>query len=318
MPANHAVLVDHAVPGALTIHEVALPTPLPSEALVRVAAISLNRGETRRAMEAADGWCPGWDLAGVVVQAAADGSGPPTGARVVGFLRSGAWAESVVVPTNALAALPDAVTFAQAATLPVAGLTALYALAKRGLLLHRRVCITGATGGVGDFAIQLAHLAGAKVIAQVRRPERVAMVKQIGADDVVIGETTPAFTQHAPYDLVLESVGGQCLAAALSTLAKDGVCVSLGGSASHEVTCDIRQFRQTSRTTLYGFILFEELAQEPAAVGLAHLAGLIAAGQLKPTISVEAPWTQIGQVAHQLLDRQFVGKAVLHVADGHR
>lgn len=57
---------------------------------------------------------------------------------------------------------------------------------------------------------------------------------------------------------------------------------------------------------------------EPAAVGLAHLAGLIAAGQLKPTISVEAPWTQIGQVARQLLDRQFVGKAVLHVADGYR
>ena len=240
------------------------------------------------------------------------------GARVVGFLRSGAWAASVVVPTHALAVVPDVVTFAQAATLPVAGLTALHALAKRGLLLHRRVCITGATGGVGDFAIQLARLAGAEVIAQVRRPDQGATVKQIGADAVVIGEETAAFAQHAPYDLVLESVGGQCLAAALATLAKDGVCVSLGGSASHEVTCDIRQFRQTGRTTLYGFILFEELALEPAAVGLAHLAGLIAAGQLKPTISVEAPWTQIGQVARQLLERTFVGKAVLHVADEPR
>src|SRR5262245_37760071 len=187
MAANHAVVVDHAVSGRLTLREVAPPTPLPSEALVRVAAISLNRGETRRAMEAADGWCPGWDLAGVVAQAAADGSGPRAGARVVGFLRSGAWAESVVVPTNALAELPDAVTFAQAATLPVAGLTALYALTKRGLLLHRRVCITVATGGVGDFAIQLAHLVGAQVIAQVRRPEQVALVKQIGAEDGVMG-----------------------------------------------------------------------------------------------------------------------------------
>jgi len=106
MVANHAVVVDHAAPGRLALREVASPTPLPSEALVQVAAISLNRGETRRAMEAADGWCPGWDLAGVVVHAAADGSGPRAGARVVGFLRSGAWAESVVVPTNALAELP--------------------------------------------------------------------------------------------------------------------------------------------------------------------------------------------------------------------
>src|SRR5262249_46092161 len=194
--------------------------------------------------------------------------------------------------------------------------TALYALTKRGLLLHRRVCITGATGGGGGFAIQLAHLAGAPGLAQVRRPEQGGAGKHIGADDIVLGEDTAALAEDAPYDLVLESVGGTCLAAALATLAKDGVCVSLGGSASHEVTCDIRQFRQTGRTTLYGFILFEELALEPAAVGLVHLAGLIAAGKLTPTISVEAPWTEIGPVARQLLDRSFVGKAVLHVADG--
>ena len=234
------------------------------------------------------GISPGWSRRPLpMVQAHARGA-------VVGFLRSGAWAESVVVPTNALAALPDAVTFAQAATLPVAGLTALYALTKRGLLLHRRVCITGATGGVGDFAIQLAHLAGAQVIAQVRRPDQVAVVKQIGADDVVIGEDPAAFTQHAPYDLVLESVGGSAWRRHWPPWLKMG-CVSLGNSASHEVTCDIRQFRQTGRTTLYGFILFEELALEPAAVGLAHLAGLIAAGKLKPTISVEAPGRRLAR-----------------------
>jgi len=316
MATNHAVVVDPAVPGALAVREVGLPTPSPSEALVNVAAFSLNRGETRRAVKAADGWRPGWDLAGVVVQAAADGSGPQTGARVVGLLRTGAWAESVVVPTNSLAELPDAVTISQAATLPVAGLTALYSLAKGGLLLHRRVCITGATGGVGDFAIRLARLAGAEVIAQVRRPDQVAVVTQIGADAVVIGEETTAFARYAPYDLVLESVGGQCLAAVLATLTKDGVCVSLGGSASHQATCDFRRFRQTGRATLYGFMLFEELAIKPASIGLAHLAGLIAEGKLEPTISVEAPWTQIGHVARQLLDREFVGKAVLHLGAG--
>ena len=132
MATNQAVVVDQKVPGKLIIRDIAMPQPLPSEALVRVSAISLNRGETRRSIQAEDGWRPGWDLAGVVEQAAADGSGPHTGGRVVGFLPDGAWAQYVAVPSHALASLPDAVTFAQAATLPVAGLTALYALAKRG------------------------------------------------------------------------------------------------------------------------------------------------------------------------------------------
>lgn len=318
MASNQAIVVDQEVSGKLVIRDVAMPHPFPSEAVVRVAAISLNRGETRRAMQAEDGWRPGWDLAGVVDQAAADGSGPQNGKRVVGFLPAGAWAQFVAVPNHALTPLPDSVSFAQAATLPVAGLTALYALAKRGQLLHRRVLITGATGGVGDFAIQLARLAGAHVIASVRRADQVPGVQQAGADEVVVGDGVAAFTPCAPYDLVVESVGGRTLAAALETLAKDGVCVSLGVSAANESTFDVRKFFATGRTTLYGFILFEELQTEPAAAGLARLAGLIAAGKLKPRISVEAPWTQIADVARQLLDRRFPGKAVLHLAGTHR
>src|SRR4030095_4755915 len=98
---------------------------------------------------AAAGWRPGWDLAGVVERSAADGSGPAVGERVVGFLPEGAWAQRVVVPSNALAELPDKVTFSQAATFPVAGLTALHALDEGGPLLARRVLVTGATGGGG-------------------------------------------------------------------------------------------------------------------------------------------------------------------------
>ena len=249
----------------------------------------------------------------MVEQAASDGSGPPTGGRVVGFLPEGAWAQYVAVPTHALASLPDVVTFAQAATLPVAGLTALYALAKRGELLGRRVLVTGATGGVGDFAIQLARLSGAHVIASVRRADQVLEVQQAGADEVVIGSNTADFTANGPYDLVIESLGGTALASSLGSLAKDGVCVSLGISAANESTFDVRKFFTTGRTSLYGFILFDELHTESAAVGLARLTGLIAAGKLAPRISVEAPWTQIADVAGQLLDRTFPGKAVLHV-----
>src|SRR5690349_3794697 len=128
MEQARAVVVDSQAPGRLVIRPMAVRPPLPSQALVRVKAISLDLGEVRRALTVAEaGWRPGWDLAGVVEEAAADGSGPPINTRVVGFLPADAWAEAVAVPTNALAQLPDNVSFAQAATLPVAGLTALYA-----------------------------------------------------------------------------------------------------------------------------------------------------------------------------------------------
>ena len=315
MAGNQAVVVNQKAPGKLVIQEIEMPDLLPSEALVRVSSISLNRGETRRSVQAEDGWRPGWDLAGIVEQAAADGSGPPAGTRIVGFLPDGAWAQHVAVPSHSLASLPDVVTFAQAATLPVAGLTALYALAKRGELLGRRVLITGATGGVGDFAVQLAQLSGAHVVASVRRADQTQEVQQAGANEVVIGDNISNFTKNGPYDLVVESLGGKALASALGSLAKDGVCVSLGISADDESTFDVRKFFTTGRTSLYGFILFDELHAESAAVGLARLAGLVATGKLSPRISVEAPWTQIADVAGQLLDREFPGKAVLHIGD---
>src|SRR5439155_7576133 len=124
-----AVVVDPSVPGRLAIREVSLRDPDRDELSVRVTAISLNRGETRRALQVAEpGWRPGWDFAGVVESAAADGTGAKPGTRVVGLLPSGAWAERVNCRSHAVAALPDAVSDAEAATLPVAGLTAVHAL----------------------------------------------------------------------------------------------------------------------------------------------------------------------------------------------
>src|SRR6266567_2570767 len=144
-----AVVVDPAASGKLTICPVELRDPDRDEVAVRVSAVSLNRGETRRALQVAEpGWRPGWDFAGTVDTAAADGSGPKPGTRVVGMLPSGAWAERVNCRTHAVAVLPDAVSDAEAATLPVGGLTALHALRQGGLLLGRKVLVDGATGGV--------------------------------------------------------------------------------------------------------------------------------------------------------------------------
>jgi NADPH:quinone reductase-like Zn-dependent oxidoreductase len=305
---NHAVVVSPEAQGRLVIRGVADPVPDRDEALVRVRAISLNRGEVRRSGMATAGWRPGWDLAGEVERAAPDGSGPRVGARVVGLLPEGAWAERVAVPTQALAELPAAVTFSQAATLPVAGLTALHALEKRGLLLGRRVLVTGATGGVGDFAVQLARRAGAHVTANARRADQAPALRQRGAHEVTVGDAIPSSPQ---YDLVIESVGGRTLGTALAALARGGVCVTLGVSASPEVTFDARQFFATGRTTLYGFYLFTELGTELPSFGLRRLAELVAAGQLVPHISLERPWGEVGRVAQDLMNRRFPGKAVL-------
>lgn len=309
-----AVVVDPAAPGRLAIREVAPPRPFSSEAVVRVEAISLNRGELRRAMGAEAGWRPGWDLAGTVEAAAADGSGPPAGTRVVGFLGSGAWAERLAVPTSALAVLPESVSFAQAATLPVAGLTALYALEKAGSVLGRTVLITGASGGVGHFAVQLARAAGARVVGLVRQPPHATPVREDGAHEVVVGEGAAAAAPHGPFDLVIDSVGGRTLSQALGMLAPGGLCVALGASEAAETTFNVAEFFRTGAARLYGFILFHEVKTQPAGVGLARLLRFIEEGRLRPRIAVEAPWSEIGDVARQLLDRRFPGKAVLHLA----
>ena len=306
--SNLAVVVDPDAPGRLVIRPVPEPVPDRGEAIVRVRALSLNRGEVRRSGMAAAGWRPGWDLAGVIERAAADGTGPEVGARVVGFLPEGAWAQRVAVPKNALAVLPDKVTFSQAATFPVAGLTALLALSKAGPLLGKRVLVTGATGGVGDFAVQLARLGGAHVTASVRRADQVPAVRALGAHDVVVGDEIPRSPKH---DLIIESVGGKTLGSALAALERAGVCVTLGVSDSAAVTFDAREFFVAGRTTLYGFYLFTEFGNEPASVGLRRLAELVAAGQLMPHISLERPWKEIGQVAQDLIARRFPGKAVL-------
>ena len=311
MSDNRAVVVDPEAPGRLVIRPVPDPVPDRGEAIVRVRAISLNRGEVRRSTMAAAGWRPGWDLAGHVERAASDGSGPKAGARVVGFLPEGAWAERVAVPTHSLAELPEKVTFSQAATFPVAGLTALHALAKNGQILGKRVLVTGATGGVGDFAVQLARLAGAHVTASARRADQASALRQLGAHEVTIGDDIPPSPK---YDLVIESVGGRTLGTALAALARGGVCVTLGVSASAEVTFDARAFFAAGRTRLYGFYVFAELGHEPAAVGLRRLADLVAAGQLAPHISVERPWSEIAQVAADLIARKYPGKAVLTVS----
>jgi NADPH:quinone reductase len=205
------------------------------------------------------------------------------------------------------------VSFEEAATLPIAGLTAMYALEKGGGLLGRTVLVTGASGGAGLFALQLARDSGARVVALVRRHEQEGLVWEAGAHEVVVDESGTTAEEYGPYDLILESVGGEVLGNALSMLAPEGTCVSFGVSGGPEVTFDTRNLYLAGGAKLYGFIIFHEVVAQPASKGLARLVKLVDEGRLKPRIEVEAPWTDVGEVAARLIDRGYTGKAVLHV-----
>jgi NADPH:quinone reductase-like Zn-dependent oxidoreductase len=289
----------------IELREVAEPEPGPDEAIVEVRAISLNRGEVNRLSTAEDGWRPGWDVAGVVKQRARNGSGPAEGARVVGFVLNGAWAQRVTVPTSRLAELPDAVSFAAAATLPVAGLTALRTLRLGGLLLGKKVLVTGAAGGVGRLAVQLAAQAGAHVTGIVGSQERGQGLRDLRAADLV----TKTDDANGLFDLILESAGGDSLAAAFRKVAPGGTIVSFGNSSRQETTFNISDFYTRASARLLTFFLLADPG--PFSQDLSYLASLIASGRLDPQISYQGSWHQAGEALTALRERRIQGKAVL-------
>ena len=308
-----AVVANAQARGNLTISEIADPSVDSTEALIRVRAFSLNRGEVRRAQDASAGTQIGWDVVGVVEQSARDGSGPTAGQRVVGFSkRMQGWAELVALPTRDIAAIPDAVSDADAATLPVAGLTALYCLERCQRLIATRVLITGATGGVGYFACQLAKLMGASVTAQLRRADHLDHVTALGVETVISAAGTEIAALDA-FRSIIDGVGGDMLGHLLSKLDASGRAILYGVSAGSDGALPIRQLMFTGDGRVEGFHLYRESEFETASKGLDRLLSLLADRRLKTLVSVNDSWEQVGETAAQLIDRDFVGKAVLTI-----
>ncbi|MBV6699174.1 zinc-binding dehydrogenase [Kitasatospora aureofaciens] len=307
-------LTDPTAPAGLRLaDDLPEPEPAPGEFLLAVHAYALNRDELNLLRRRPDGWRPGQDVAGTVLRAAADGTGPVEGARVLARLDQHGWAERAAVPVHSAALLEPGVSFEQAATLPIAGVTSLRALRHGGLLLGADVLVTGATGGVGQFAVQLATAAGARVTAHVSRPERAATARALGARHVVTRLADAA--AHGPYHLVLDGIGGPALADAVRLLAPGATAVLYGnlGGPSQLSVADF--YAQGWNARLVGLISADPgvgAGGGPTmADDLATLARLVADGRLTPHTTLTADWTRTPNALTALARGEVRGKAVL-------
>jgi NADPH:quinone reductase len=287
------------------LSDVDVPTPAVDDALVAVEAFSVNRGEILL-LAAGRQDPPGKDIAGRVVRAAPDGSGPAAGTRVVAHVERGGWAERVRVPTGRMATLPDEVSSQAAAALPLAGLTALRLLRAAGGVAGRRLLLTGASGGVGHYLVELAAAIGVKVTAVTSTPARGERLLALGADAVVttVGEADGRF------DVAIDSVGGDVFGQALLKLGRDGLMLWYGQASLEPARANFFAVQRgpvdvTIRTLNY----WTEADRDQE--DLATLVDLVATGRLHPEIGEIADWTETPRVLAAVRDRRVRGNAVL-------
>lgn len=294
----------------LLLEDVPAPVPGSDELLLRVEAFSLNRGELRSVARASEGTIPGWDVAGTVVAKAANGSGPAEGTRIAALVSAGGWAELARVPTGVAAVVPESVGLDVAATLPVAALTVVRALDVAGSMLGKSMLVTGGSGGVGQFAIQMGAVAGARVTAISTRQTLWDQLRTLGAVDVVktIEEST------GPFDFILESAGGSSLAAAIDRVARGGCVVTIGNSSEQDTTFNARALYGKGGASIYGLLIFEEA--ESGRVGgrdLERVLGLLQSGKLDAPLELRRNWTELPAVLDDFEQRAYAGKAVLTI-----
>jgi len=285
--------------------EVPAPQPAADEVVVGVEAFSLNRGEAFLLERPRPGWRPGKDVAGRVVRAASDGSGPPVGTPVVAHPAEAGWAQLVCVPTHAVASLPATVETVTAAALPLAGLTAVRLLRAAGAVPGQRILVTGASGGVGHFVTELASAAGADVTVVTASAERGRRLVDLGAARAVRDVDEGV----GDYDVVLESVGGNSLPRAFGKVRKGGSLIWFGQVSREPVRLDFfAHFGQTGATIRH--FHYEDSAV-PFGADLEALVRLVASNRLHPELGLVANWTRTAAALEELRARRLRGNAVL-------
>jgi NADPH:quinone reductase len=323
-------IVAHGGVEGLEVGEVEQPQATGDRVRVRVHAAALNRADLlqRRgyypAPPGVPADIPGLEFAGEVEALGSEARAWRTGARVFGITGGGAQAEYVVVPENALAAVPDNLSWAEAAAVPEAFITAHDALFTQGeLALGERVVVHAAGSGVGLAAVQLARAVGAQTFGTARTADKLERARAYGLDEACVVSDDPqvfadavrAWTNNSGVELILDLVGANYLAANLDALALRGRLLLVGTMAGALAPLDFRQV-MGKRLRLTGTVLRARSTEEKARATrlfAAHVAPLLARGTLRPVIDSIYDFTDIRAAHLRLESNETFGKIVLRV-----
>ncbi len=304
-----ALVADPSASPALSLADVPEPSPGPGQLLVRMEAASVNRGEIRTAAMQPPGRVIGWDIAGSVVALGEGVGGFEVGQRVLAVSPTGgAFAELAAVPAAWTTTLPSAADPVLAAALPVAGVTAMNILRLARVHAGDRVLVTGAAGGVGMLAVQLALDAKATVIGQASSEQRAAAVRELGAEALIHPGDGSAV--DGEFDVVLDAIGGPMLAPLLRATVLGGRVVVYGNSADAESAFRVEEFYPKA-ITIYGFRIFQSVPPEQGIRDLDTLAEQAVEGRLRITIQATAPLSEALPLVRDLYDRKVTGKVVI-------
>lgn len=294
----------------------AAPVAGPDELLVRVLAAGVNAADL---LQRAGRYPPppgtpedqpGLECAGLVEQVGEKVTAFKPGDRVMSLLPGAAQAELAVVHERLAMAVPAGVDVVQAGGFPEAFSTACDALfTQAGLCLGERLLVTGAAGGVGTAAVQLAVAAGAAVVASVRDRGLHGQVAALGATCV----SPESARDLGPYDVVLDLVGGPAFGAALNSLAPWGRAVVIGTGAGAKVDLDLHLL-MSKRATLRGSTLRNRPLEQKVAVARSterHALTLLESGRLRVAVAATYPFQQVQEAYERFAAGSKFGKVVL-------
>ena len=309
----------------LEFRDVEPPTPDEGQVLLRVTAASLNpldwhmmTGEPAlvRLMNGlrrpkAPG--VGADVAGVVEAVGPGVERLAVGDRVFGMAKTGSFAEYAVASERALFAIPEVMSDAEAAALPVAGVTARQGLRDHGRVeAGSRVLINGAAGGVGTCAVQLAAAMGAEVTG-VCSGRNVDMVQRLGADRVV-DYTSEDVVDGTEYDVMIDNVGNRSIADCRRLLVPGGTYVMISGPKKNRVLGPIGRMIRMRIRFLFDSRRFTNFIAQETADELAVLAGHVERGELRPEIDRHYPLADVAEAMRYLETNHARAKIVIDVA----